>query len=129
MTGQPEEAIGLWTTVCQVHMDLLFMLTCLIRTSISLLVSKFRKSGLRENTPPDLRNRCNGDVITNCTLVPAEIETFLNKGGIKRLAVGHQPHGFAPSIIKSAKLEVIDGDTSYRYTIRAHRLLGLLLQA
>jgi hypothetical protein len=53
------------------------------------------------------------DKATNFTTVPNEIVEKLNKGGIKRLLVGHQPHGFAPSIIKSANLEVIDGDTSY----------------
>jgi hypothetical protein len=48
-------------------------------------------------------------------LADPEVGETLNDCGIKRVVVGHQPHGYSPAVIKDSYLEVIDADTSYRY--------------
>jgi hypothetical protein len=52
--------------------------------------------------------------------VPDEAMMLLNKGGIRRVVVGHTPHGTCPTIIKSGGpgmtepgLLVVMADTSY----------------
>jgi len=49
----------------------------------------------------------------NCQLVDPAVGKKLNEFGIKRLVVGHQPHGHSPAVMKDEFLEVIDADTSY----------------
>jgi len=45
--------------------------------------------------------------------LPAELVAKLNKNGVHKLAVGHTPHGNAPTLLKSDGLLMIMADTSY----------------
>jgi len=45
--------------------------------------------------------------------IDAEVATKLQNAGIKRIIVGHQPHGDAPTLIQQHGLQVFMGDTSY----------------
>lgn len=45
---------------------------------------------------------------------PSEaVVRFLTDSGIKKLIVGHQPHGDAPVIIDAQSIHILTGDTSY----------------
>jgi len=49
----------------------------------------------------------------NCQPTDKFVGKTLNESGIRRVVVGHQPHGYAPAVVKDEYLEVIDADTSY----------------
>lgn len=53
------------------------------------------------------------DVKNNMKYLNPTISTILNNYGVRRIVVGHKPHGHCPSVMKDPKIEIIDADTSY----------------
>ena len=49
----------------------------------------------------------------NIQELPVPLVQILKASDIRRVVVGHKPHGFCPSVLKTSEIEFIDADTSY----------------
>jgi len=44
---------------------------------------------------------------------PSLVKKFEQHSNVRRLVVGHKPHGYSPSVMKNQHFEIIAADTSY----------------
>lgn len=47
---------------------------------------------------------------------PLDVTDFLNRSGVRRMIVGHQPQGDAPTVVKTARMELVMADTAFSDT-------------